>query len=73
MADDSQIPAVGKGTIRAKHGVFKYVLYVPSLAANILCVYQMTHIGSPKQVVFGPNSAKIIKFSTTDLVEKRNC
>ena len=48
MGDDSQIPAVGKGSIKFEHGVFKNVLYVPSLAANLLFVYQMTHTGSPK-------------------------
>ena len=35
MGDDSQIPTEGRGSIRAKHGEFKNVLYVPSLAANI--------------------------------------
>ena len=39
MGDDSQIPAIGKGTMRAKHGVFRDVLYVPSLVANILSIY----------------------------------
>ena len=39
MGDDSQIPTIGKGTIRAKHGVFRDVLYVPSLATNMLSVY----------------------------------
>ena len=52
MGDDSQIPAEGSGSIREKHGEFNNVLYVPSLVANLLYVYQMTHKGSPKKVTF---------------------
>ena len=70
MGDDSQIPTTGKGIIRAKHGVFRDVLYVPSLKSNMIFVYQMTHTVSPKQVVFGPNSVEITKISTWEMVEK---
>ena len=70
MGDDSQIPAAARGTIRAKRGVFRDVLYVPSLATNMLSIYQMTHTGSPKQVVFGLDSVEITKISTGELVEK---
>ena len=70
MGDDSQIPAARKGTIRAKHGVFRDVLYVPSLATNLLSVYQMTHTGSPKQVLFGPDSVEITNISTGEIVAK---
>ena len=59
MGDESQIPAVGRGSIKNQHGEFKNVLYVPSLTANLLSVYQMTHTGSPKQVVSGPDSLEI--------------
>ena len=52
MGDDSQIPTEGRGSIKAKHGEFKNVLYVPSLATNMLSIYQMTHAGSPKRVRF---------------------
>ena len=48
MGDDTQIRAEGKGSIKLKHGVFKDVLYVPYLAANLLYVNRMTHTGSPK-------------------------
>ena len=48
MGDDSQIPTVGKGSIKIEHGLFHNILYVPSLEANLLFVYQMTHIGLPK-------------------------
>ena len=70
MGDYSKILVVGKDTIREKHGVFRDVLYVPSLASNMLYVYQMTHTGSPKQVLFGPDSVEIINISTGDIVEK---
>ena len=47
MGYDSQIPVVGIGSIKIQHGEFKNVLYVPSLAKNMLSVNQMTHRGSP--------------------------
>ena len=59
MADDSQIPVAGRGSIKIQHGYFINVFYVPALAANLLYVYQMTHTGSPKKVVFGPDSVEI--------------
>ena len=52
---DTQIQSEGKGSIKLEHGVFKNVSYVPSLTANLLSVYQMTHTGSLKRVVFGPD------------------
>ena len=48
MGDDTQIQAGGKGSIKLKHGMSKSVLYVLSLAANLLSVYHMTHVGPPK-------------------------
>ena len=48
MGHDSQIRAKWKGSINFEHGKFKDVLYVPSLAANMLFVYHMTHTGPPK-------------------------
>ena len=32
--DETQIQDEGKGTIKLEHGMFKNVLYVPSLEAN---------------------------------------
>ena len=54
MGGNSQIPTAGGCFIKIQHGEFKNVLYVPSLAGNLLYVYQMTHTGSPKQVLFRP-------------------
>ena len=39
MADDSQIPTIGRGYIKIHHGEFRNVLYVPSVAANLLSAY----------------------------------
>ena len=41
MGDDSQIISKGKGTVKLEHVSFFDVLYVPSLASNLLSVYQM--------------------------------
>ena len=60
MGDDSQIWFEGKGSIKLKHGVFKDVLYVPSLVVNLLSVYQMKHTGPTKLVVFGSDSVDIL-------------
>ena len=43
---------------------------MPSLATNLLFVYQMTHTGSPKQVVFGPDSMDILDISTGEIIVK---
>ena len=54
MGNNSKFQTKGKGSVKIEHGRFKGVLFVPSLASNILFVYQMTHTGSPKRVIFGP-------------------
>jgi len=43
MEYDSQIFSKGKGTVKLEHGSFFDVLYVPSLASNLLSLYKMTH------------------------------
>ena len=70
MGDDTHIRAEGKGSIKLKHGVFKYVLYVPSLATNVLSVDHMTHTGPPKRVLFGLDSVDISNISTGKIVVK---
>lgn len=68
MGDNSQISAKGLGTVHMEHGKFKNVLFVPSLTANLLSVYQMTHTGSPKQVIFGPDTVEITEISTGKVI-----
>ena len=70
MGDDTQIRAEGEGSIKLKHAVFINVLSVPSLATNVLYVYQMTHTGPLKRVVFGPNSVEITNTSTRNIIVK---
>ena len=55
MGDDSTIISKGKGITNLEHYNFFDVLYVPSLASNLLSVYQMTHTRVPKRVNFSPN------------------
>ena len=52
LGDDSTIILEGQGTLDLENGFFSNVLYVSSLASNILSVYQMTHIGVPKRFYF---------------------
>ena len=70
MGNSSKFQAKGQGSINIEHGKFKYVLYVPSLASNLLSVYHMTHTGSPKRVIFGPDSVEITYISTGNIVAK---
>ena len=63
LGDDSLTDSLGKGRIDLDHGKFSNVLYVPCLASNLLSVYQMTHIGSPKKVIFSPDDVEIIEIS----------
>ena len=39
MGYDSQILDVGRGSFKIQNGEFNNVIYVPSLAANLLFVY----------------------------------
>ena len=70
MGNNSEVKTKGKGSIQLEHGRFKDVLFVPSLASNLLYVYQMTHTRSPKQVIFGPDSVEITDISTRNIIEK---
>ena len=61
----------GVPCVPEQHGEFKNVLYVPSLAANLLSVYHMTHKFSPNRVTFDLDSVEITEKSTGNPVEKR--
>ena len=68
MGDDSHIISKGKGTVKLEHGSFFDVLYVPSLASNLLSVYQMTHTRVPKRVTFSPNCVDILDIASGKLI-----
>ena len=48
MGNNSKVKTKWKGSVKLEHGRVKDVLFVPSLASNLLSAYQMTHTGSPK-------------------------
>ena len=70
MGDDSTILSEGQGMVDLENGYFSNVLYVLSLASNILSVYQMTHIGVPKRVSFSPNDVEITDLASGKLIAK---
>ena len=59
MGYDFTIISEGQGTFDLEHGYFSNVMYVPSLASNLLSVYQMTHTGVPKRFSFSPDDVEI--------------
>ena len=60
--------AKGIGRIRLQNGCFQDVLYVPSLEANFLSVYQMTNTGVAKKVIFTLDSVEIVEISTRNII-----
>ena len=68
MGDDSTIISKGQGTVDLEHGIFLNVQYAPSLASNLLGVYQMTHTGVPKKETFIPYDVEITEISSRKLV-----
>ena len=69
MGNNNKVKTKGKGSIQLEHGRFKDVLFVPSVASNMLSVYQMTHTRYPKRVIFGPDSVEITYISTGRIIE----
>ena len=63
MGDDSKIQAKGIGRIDIEDGYFNNVLFMPDLLANLLSVYQMTHIGTTKRVTFTQYDVEISEIS----------
>ena len=70
LGDDSLTDSLGKGRIDINHGKFSNVLYVPSIASNLLLVYQMTHIGSSKKVILSLDDVEIIEISNGKVIAK---
>ena len=46
------------------------MLYVPSLATNMLSVYQMIHTSSPKRVTFNLDIVEVSEVSTGNMIMK---
>ena len=70
MGDDSTIISEGQGIVDLENGYFSNVLYVPSLASNLLSFYQMTHMRVPKRVSFSSNDVEITELASKNLVAK---
>ena len=45
-------------------------MYVLGIASNLLSVYYMTHIGSPKKVIFSPDDVEIMEISSGKFIAK---
>ena len=60
MGNDSEIQAKGIGMIDLEDGYFNNVLFVPSLTVKLICVYQMTHIGTTKRLKFTQDDVEIL-------------
>ena len=56
---DRTLSVVGFGIIHLNNGQFKDVLCVPTLSCNLLSVYQITHLGEGKSVLFTPHQVVI--------------
>ena len=70
LGDDSLTDSLGKGRIDLDHGKFNNVLYVLDLASNLLLVYQMTHNGSLKKVIFSPDDVEITEILNGKVIAK---
>ena len=70
LGDDSLTDSLGKGRIDLDHGQFNNVLYVPGLSSNLLSVYQMTHIRSPKKVIFSLDYVEITEILNGKFIAK---
>ena len=70
LGDDSLTNNFGKGRIDLNHGEFNNVLYVLGLASNLLSVYQMTHTGSPKKVIFSLDDVEMTDILNGKVIAK---
>ena len=70
LGDDPIIDSLGNGRIDLDHGKFNNVLYVSVLSSDLLSVYQMTHTGSPKKVIFSPDDVEIIDILNGKVIAK---
>ena len=59
VGDDRSLSVEGPGTVHLNNGQFKDVLCVPNLSCNLLSMYQITHLGEGKSVLFTPHQVVI--------------
>ena len=62
VGDDRSLSVEGSGTVHLNNGQIKDVLCVPNLSCNLLSVYQITHSGEGKSVLFTPHQVVIWDF-----------
>ena len=62
VGDDISLSVVGSGKVPVENGHFNDVLCVPKISCNFLSVYQITHSGEGKTVMFTPHQVVIKDF-----------
>ena len=62
VGDDRSLGVVGSGTVPVENGHFSDVPSVPKISCNLLSVYQITHSGEGKTVMFTPHQVVIKDF-----------
>ena len=61
VGDDRSLSVVGPRIVPVENGHFRDVLCVPKISCNFLSVYQITHLGEDKTIMFTPNQV-VIKY-----------
>ena len=59
---DISLSVVGYGIVPIENGNFSDVLCIPRISCNLLSVYQITHSGEGKTVLFTPHQVVIKDF-----------
>jgi hypothetical protein len=59
VGDDRSHSVEGSGIVQVENGHFNDVLCVPSFSCNLLSIYQITHSGEGKTIVFSPHQVVI--------------
>ena len=62
LLDDRSLSVIGSGTVPVENGHFSDVLCVPKISCNLLSVYQITHSGEGKIVMFTRHQVVIKDF-----------
>ena len=59
VGDNKSLSVEGSGIVHLNNGQFKDVVCVPNLSCNIISMYQITHLGEGKSVLFTPHQVVI--------------